>query len=905
MTRFSDFNIHGEADTLGILEECFIEHIRIKGGYHSSFRDIDNSQFVSFAKKAAHIPLEQIQWNWICEVSERREYAVACLFIAVLLHRNLYHGDWADQLYRINGYFNHLVVHPSMAAFSPLFCGDRISDLAIMKEPIKEETIRRERYFRLLVLQLSNCYAKAELIRFIESDNPGRHLVTQKYLDCVCEVFAEHVAELRCAKDFTGELFFRLSSAHIERHGGMASRCISIELGFYDYIASKYPELDGYEDDPYMSPAVFRNKGVSKYLARGYKIQKLTDDGWLDPVPTFLIVPGDHKQNAVIDLSSTKHLSPDLRLLLAKFLSKYDRRRTMENMIAVEEAFSLTCDETIQPTDLTGDDFWKQANYIKSHYGDRPDVCLAIVSLLRAAWRYIVSSCPDHDFFTDSATMSNALLEHKKLCNIIMDDIPVFAYSPGIEVGCPSRFVLLLRGYDRVSTKIGDDFAVCIDVRALGDFYRGEYISFMLESPQRAVSAVHGGPYSQLLGILCCLEKSKSGQNGERSDLTYISNSEVVELKESWNNEEMSAHSLQGYLSSFRSFIQWEAAVRGAIRFDRGVLSILKTHGSPSKGGKAVSDSDLEAVASILKERAAGSLEYSLAFAIFHILLQTNFRISQICGLRTDCIRQGISPGAYHIRSTSKTSGGEYVEDTISESVYRHLKNVIELTEQVRELCPVGGPREKIFIYKSRQLIIRQMRSDDFNRLLRQACKDAGLRTPFTAKNLRSTYMTKSYALGLEKGYSELKIRELTGHKSLKTTSGHYVDRMIDDMLEWMSGVVIGDIEGIDPAKAVVDTLPQHLCEDGSVVENGCGHCSLPDCANAIPTSCLMCPHFVTTPDYMRAFEIELNRLNGLIPAAKHQHDKDDINVKKQICILYIRQMMMVSGEEVISDGLG
>lgn len=893
MTNFSDLNIHGEAETLEILEECFIEHERIKGGYHSTFRDADNSQFISFAEKVAPHPLARIQWNWICANTDRREIAVASMFIMLLLRDDLYQGDWSDELHRIYWYFEHLASRPTVASFTPLFCGDRIANLVILKQP--EERLGLSRF---LNVDLPNCYAKEELIRFIESNDPGKNFVRQKHLDCVCEVLAEHIGEVRCVKDFTGELFNKLASAHAGRHGKTAPQSISIELNFYAFLANNYPELCSYEDDPYMPPAVFGNKVASKFLARGYRLQRLADTANLDPVPTYLIVPGGNG-NAVIDLSPTKALSPEFRLLVARLFSEHCAYRKKGRVCAIAGAISSTCGEGDLPTDMAGDDFWDQANYIKRHYGNDQAEFRFLLSLLKSLWKLMVARYPDHDFFANSATMSGELLKKEMLGTIVMDDIPVFTYRPGIEIGCPKRFVLLLKGYGRLSTRIGDDHVAYFDMSSLGEFYRAELISFLLESPNRAASFSKGGLYSYLQGDLGHLERMKAQRRGEPSNLAHLSNSDVAAMKGIWRCLEVSEITKQSHIIAFRSFIQWEASTRGRIRFDRGALSILRTREVPAKGGRAIPDDDLEAVADALRTRAGNSLRYSLAYAIFHLALQTNLRISQICGLGVDCLRKGISPGSYLIRSTSKTSHGEYVDTVITESTYRHLMAVIEQTEHVRESCPASGPRNQIFIYESGKRDIRQVNSTEFNRLLGEACKDADVHRPFTASNLRDTFMSKAYAWGLEGNRSDLEVRKVTGHKSLRTTSSHYVDRMIDDVLERMSGVVIGEIDGVNPSDSVVARLPRKMNRDDSIVENGCGRCTLDDCANAIPTSCLMCKNFITTPRHMRAFEAELNRLNSQLATAAFSHDKDDINTKKQICALYIRQMMVITGEEV------
>ena len=57
--------------------------------------------------------------------------------------------------------------------------------------------------------------------------------------------------------------------------------------------------------------------------------------------------------------------------------------------------------------------------------------------------------------------------------------------------------------------------------------------------------------------------------------------------------------------------------------------------------------------------------------------MTTEFRISQIVNLTTDCIYETMKKDEYMIRSVTKTSNGQIIEQHISSYTYNVLKNII------------------------------------------------------------------------------------------------------------------------------------------------------------------------------------------------------------------------------------
>ena len=124
--------------------------------------------------------------------------------------------------------------------------------------------------------------------------------------------------------------------------------------------------------------------------------------------------------------------------------------------------------------------------------------------------------------------------------------------------------------------------------------------------------------------------------------------------------------------------------------FDPGFFEYLSGRVvSRNKDIKVLSDAELNAIDKILTQKSKGDLRYKLVLAIFHLALQTPYRIGQICHMRTDSIQKALKPREYKWVSNSKVSGGEAIDHIITERTYRLIKNIEEETQEIRDKnCP-------------------------------------------------------------------------------------------------------------------------------------------------------------------------------------------------------------------------
>ena len=177
-----------------------------------------------------------------------------------------------------------------------------------------------------------------------------------------------------------------------------------------------------------------------------------------------------------------------------------------------------------------------------------------------------------------------------------------------------------------------------------------------------------------------------------------------------------------------------------------------------------------------LQVNAGSSAQMHLALAVFHLALQTEFRISQILHLTTDCIRSSFKPGEYVIHSAAKSSHGAKNDYVITEETYRLLMSTIDFTEPFRSRCSIEAYKDYIFLYPGRNGDIHHYNPTIFRDCLQKACSDLGFEITYNASSLRDTHMTKALEHIMRNEKSDLEMGLLSKHKHLDTTKNHYIE---------------------------------------------------------------------------------------------------------------------------------
>lgn len=387
--------------------------------------------------------------------------------------------------------------------------------------------------------------------------------------------------------------------------------------------------------------------------------------------------------------------------------------------------------------------------------------------------------------------------------------------------------------------------------------------------------------------------------NKKNDDINTISLEEAVSYKnyilntiESDTNASKYLYNIQGVLSYLKD--------NNLMKIEDNVLYHLKYPSKSKNKAKTVPLEDLNKLAYLMDKNGENSTLNKLYYLIFYIILQTEFRISHILALETDCVEETAKKGQYIINTKTKTSNGFDIREGITSYLKEQIDYISKITQGLRNECREKKLKKRLFITTnySRKLIISSIRIESFNDYLSECCKELGI-AHYNASNLRDTHMTKAEEYIIRKGLSEIEQTALTGHTNTNTVNRHYVESNITEMLELVHGIIIGNV---DINGKIITYADESIANSKNEVENGCGYCQCDSCKDNSCLSCFMCNDFVATVDRIPYFEEQLQIINHKITEATIPHDKEDLLNIKQLLLNYLKALY-IKREEVKSNG--
>lgn len=330
-------------------------------------------------------------------------------------------------------------------------------------------------------------------------------------------------------------------------------------------------------------------------------------------------------------------------------------------------------------------------------------------------------------------------------------------------------------------------------------------------------------------------------------------------------------------------------------------FNYLTQYEEPSKQtAHAIPDGDLAKLSRLMAQNAKDNYNAKLFYAIFHIALETEFRLSQILHLTIDSIKPTMKPNQFCIHSNSKTSHGRIDKYVITDLTYRHIIDIIEETGKLRAQAE-ESVAQYIFLLLGRSRSVTVLNIETFRAYMKNCCDELNI-PRYTSQNIRDTHMTKAFEYILRNGKGDLEMKILSKHRNLDTTKSHYIELELEKMLEATYGIIIGDKNLIAPDKNVVLEIPSEVNTEDSVVEHGCGSCTCKRCVVSSALPCLACEYFVTTIAHEKYFVKAIENIDKLIDKANTKHDIDDLTTIKTLYVLYLQAIYRKKAAE--SDSL-
>lgn len=516
---------------------------------------------------------------------------------------------------------------------------------------------------------------------------------------------------------------------------------------------------------------------------------------------------------------------------------------------------------------------------------------------------FLFQKTANHDLFGRNAKVDFFSIKKPTFIKAYKNGYRTVYFNPIDPVPQTDYWFLNVNGFDYNTSSINDQKTVEVSFADIKNVtYRNWVKEWLWKDNQSLYTKIHSLPHVRY--FFNFIEDLKNGKissiyvKRQKNKSETISLNEVLAFKKHIFSAIENNRTINSYIYEPRAVLVYLNNEK-ITEIETGIFYHLKAVLDTNyNNSKAISDEDLKKLSAIMKVKAEGSYENALYYAIFYIALETEFRISQIANLKIDCVKPTAKKNEFVIKSITKTSNGELVEQPITTYVKRHIDEILRITKPLRESCPVESTKTYLFIKEANKKgLFNTISEEGFNTFLSKCCEEAGIEK-VTASNLRDTHMTKAEEFIIRNALSDVEQSILTGHKNVDTTSRHYIENQIKEMLETIHGAIIGNV---DINGQIMEKADESLARKENEVSNKCGYCSSESCHNFTYLDCMMCNSFVATVDRIPYFEEQIKVVDEKIKLATSPHSKEDLVNIKQLLLNYL-QALLLKKEEIAHE---
>ncbi|MCM3024646.1 tyrosine-type recombinase/integrase [Heyndrickxia ginsengihumi] len=576
-------------------------------------------------------------------------------------------------------------------------------------------------------------------------------------------------------------------------------------------------------------------------------------------------------------------LSPQTNYAHKKFFSLFsDSLSTLEDFKKINDIY-----------DFNYSVFESQFNYYASVENSK------YLRILVNFYVFLFQKTNNHDLFGRNGKVDFFSIKKPSFIKAYQNGYRTVYFNPIDPVPQSDNWFLNVNGFDYNTSSINDQKSVEVSFAEIKNMtYRNWVKEWLWKDNQSLYTKVHS--LTQIIYFFNYIEDLKNGVvssiyvKRENTKSDTITLNEVLAYKNHIFSTIKNNRTINSYIYNPRAVLVYLSNEK-ITEVESGVFYHLKAVLDTNyNNSKAIADEDLKKLSAIMKSKADGSYEDALYYAIFYIALETEFRISQIVNLKIDCVHGTAKKNEYVIKSITKTSQGELVEQPITIYVKRHIDEILKITKPLRDACPVESTKTYLFIKEANKKgLFNTVSEGGFNTFLRKCCEEAGIEK-VTASNLRDTHMTKAEEFIIRNALSDVEQSILTGHKNVDTTSRHYIENQIKEMLETIHGAIIGNV---DINGQIIEKADERLARKENEVSNQCGYCSSDSCHNFTYLDCMMCNSFVATVDRIPYFEEQIKVIDEKIKLATSPHSKEDLVNIKQLLLNYLKALLLKKEE--------
>lgn len=596
-----------------------------------------------------------------------------------------------------------------------------------------------------------------------------------------------------------------------------------------------------------------------------------------------------------------QHHSPKIRELLQEFLLKNLSVCTVNNDLYIHFEDSLGDIKIEQISDFSYTSFKQQFNYFAKDHD-----CKFLHHLI-SFYRFVIEHplASNISILLPGDGVSLVALRRPKIAKEICDGYLAVYYNPFEEPPLFDRWILHINAFEDTSTKLNSNSTFLVDFSAINNIlYRRIAKEFFWkyegQSISSKISPAYNYPY--IFNTLEELKDTYNRNSDEKISYSLITVNEAYLFKKSLLDLDVSIETRNQYIYTFRSILNYSKE-NNLMDFESGVIEYLSRYRHQNaNNAKAIPTEHIILLNDLLKKNADDALEkhlkdnseslaYYLYYAVFHLCLETEFRVSQIAHLKTNCIVDTLKNNKFLIRSTSKTSNGQIYEDSISIYTKLHLDDIKTRTDSSRKNCKDKNIAQYLFIFTTYQKnYYKTINKDDFYKYITKCCDQLNI-PRYSAQNLRDTHMTRAEEYRLRTNKSDAILSVLSGHKH-KDTTDKYIENNLTDILEATYGIIIGNV---DINGHIVKSISNSsITSKENVVDDGCGYCEKNTCTVDTLIGCLLCHDFITSCDNLPFFEKKIKQIDFKIQNSTTLHEKEDyINIKR-LHVAYMRAIYIL-----------
>lgn len=578
-----------------------------------------------------------------------------------------------------------------------------------------------------------------------------------------------------------------------------------------------------------------------------------------------------------------------------EIVKKYLTNKTNKYFFKIMNTFVISIGDTKLSSykDINDTVFWMQIQYYKDKYQNEEEKKGIAIQNVCHFYRWLIKEYPEYSFFENSITLTNELIQNPALVKNINKNAYFTTYGIDEDLEDKPLICFILKNYNIHSTRVAKIAHTTFDTSKIEESYYRILVNKYIQNLKSVSALTTTGYTHSACSCLHFIEQIKKQDYYPNPDLKYLNTQEAILIRNFVaNNSEISLSSLNNNIGSIRRFLQWCKA-NGYIKFDEIFFDYLAQFEEPNDyHGKSIPDDDLKKISNEFIRLCKKDESYLVYYAIFIILLETEFRVSQVCSLTTSALQPSLKKDQFYLYSNTKTSNGKKIQQPICASTKSILSKVTELTEPLRNNAVQESSKNLIFLYTQFNGAIIPITVAHFRREFRKVCSKAGV-AEYSSRNLRDTHMTKAFEFILKTGKSDLEMGLLSKHSVIDTTKLHYIEIELTKMLESIYQVTLGNRD-VAQEGHILGELPAELSDKDTEVECGCGHCSAATCNITGNMSCLMCRHFVTTPSHKPYFIKMIDNCDELLSQTQIQHEREDIILIKTLFTSWLREICIV-----------